>query len=33
MAGNHDYLRTKSYYLTMEWEENVYFFRQEEPTF
>lgn len=31
MAGNHDYLRTKSYYLTMEWEENVYFFRQEEP--
>ena len=31
MASNHDYLRTKSYYLTMEWEENVYFFRQEEP--
>lgn len=32
MAGNHDYLRPKSYYLTNEWGENVYFFRQEEVT-
>lgn len=30
MAGNHDYLRTKSCYLSAEWQENVYFFRQEE---
>ncbi len=30
MAGNHDYLRPKSYYLTMEWHKNVYFFRSEE---
>lgn len=30
MAGNHDYIRSKSYYLSAEWGENVYFFRQEE---
>ena len=30
MAGNHDYLRTNSYYLTYPWAENVYFFRREE---
>lgn len=30
MAGNHDYLRQKSYYLSNEWQENVFFFRQEE---
>lgn len=30
MAGNHDYLRPKSYYLTYPWAENVYLFRREE---
>lgn len=30
LAGNHDFLRVKSYYLTCEWAENVYFFRREE---
>lgn len=30
MAGNHDYLRQKSYYLSYQWAENVHFFRREE---
>lgn len=30
MAGNHDYLQPKSYYLDFPWEENVYFFKGEE---
>lgn len=30
IAGNHDYLREKSYYLTYPWAENVYIFRREE---
>lgn len=30
IAGNHDYLREKSYYLTCAWEKNVYLFRREE---
>lgn len=30
LAGNHDYLRPKSYYLTYEWAENVYIFKREE---
>ncbi|MDD6305648.1 MAG: DNA repair exonuclease [Clostridiales bacterium] len=30
MAGNHDYIRQKSYYLSVEWPKNVYFFQQEE---
>lgn len=29
-AGNHDHLRRKSYYLTNEWAENVFFFKREE---
>lgn len=33
IAGNHDYLRPKSYYLTYPWAENVYFFKQEEVDF
>lgn len=32
-AGNHDYIRTKSCYLTFEWAENVYFFNREEIHF
>lgn len=30
MAGNHDYLQQKAYYLTYPWAENVYFFKKEE---
>lgn len=30
MAGNHDHLQPKSYYLDFPWEENVYFFEREE---
>lgn len=30
MAGNHDYIRPKSYYLVNEWPENLFFFKQEE---
>lgn len=30
MAGNHDHLQPKSYYLNFPWEENVYFFKTEE---
>lgn len=30
LAGNHDYLRQKSYYLTYSWVENVCFFKMEE---
>lgn len=30
MAGNHDHLQPKSYYLDFSWEENVYFFKGEE---
>jgi len=30
MAGNHDHLQPKSYYLDFPWEENVYFFEKEE---
>lgn len=30
LAGNHDYLRQKSYYLTYQWSKNVYFFSREE---
>lgn len=30
LAGNHDYLRVNSYYLSYPWAENVFFFRQEE---
>lgn len=33
LAGNHDYLRQKSYYLTYSWAENVYIFKREEPDF
>lgn len=33
LAGNHDYLRPKSYYLTYEWAENVYIFKREEVDF
>lgn len=32
LAGNHDYLNPKSYYLSNEWQENVYFFDREEIT-
>ena len=30
MAGNHDHLQPKSYYLDFAWTENVYFFKREE---
>lgn len=30
LAGNHDYLRQNSYYLSYPWAENVYFFKREE---
>lgn len=30
LAGNHDYLRQKSCYLTYPWAENVFFFQREE---
>ena len=33
LAGNHDYLRQKSYYLTYPWAENVYIFKREEADF
>ena len=33
MAGNHDYLQPKSYYVDFEWAENVFFFDREEVTF
>lgn len=33
MAGNHDHLQPKSYYLDFPWKENVYFFRTEEVSF
>ena len=33
MAGNHDHLQPKSYYLDFPLEENVYFFRTEEVSF
>lgn len=29
MAGNHDHMQPKCYYLDFEWAENVYFFREE----
>ena len=32
MAGNHDYMQPKSYYVDFEWAENVYFFEKEEVT-
>ena len=32
MAGNHDYIQPKSYYLDFEWAINVYFFAREEVT-
>ena len=32
MAGNHDYLQPKSYYVDFEWAENVFFFEREEVT-
>lgn len=32
MAGNHDYMQPKCYYLDFEWAENVFFFREEEVT-
>lgn len=31
IAGNHDFLRPKSYYLSYPWAENVYIFKREEP--
>lgn len=30
IAGNHDYLRQKSYYLSFPWAENVFLFKKEE---
>lgn len=30
IAGNHDYLQPKSYYLSYPWPDNVYFFQKEE---
>lgn len=33
LAGNHDYLRPKSYYLSHSWAENVYIFKREEAEF
>lgn len=30
LAGNHDYMRPKSYYLSYPWAENVYLFKREE---
>lgn len=33
LAGNHDYLRQKSYYLTYTWAENIYIFKREELDF
>lgn len=30
MAGNHDYMQPKCYYLDFEWAENVFFFKKEE---
>lgn len=33
LAGNHDYLRPKSYYLSYPWVENVYIFKREEADF
>ena len=30
MAGNHDYIKTDSFYKTFQWEPNVIFFREEE---
>jgi len=32
MAGNHDHMQPKCYYLDFEWAENVFFFTQEEVT-
>jgi len=32
MAGNHDYMQPKSYYVDFEWAANVYFFDREEVT-
>ena len=32
LAGNHDYLQPKSYYVDFEWAKNVYFFDREEVT-
>lgn len=32
MAGNHDYIQPKSYYVDFSWAENVYFFEREEVT-
>ena len=32
MAGNHDHLQPKSYYLDFEWAPNVFFFKEEEVT-
>ena len=32
MAGNHDYLQPKSYYMDFDWAENVFFFDREEVT-
>lgn len=33
LAGNHDYLRPKSYYLNYEWAKNVYIFKHEQVEF
>lgn len=33
LAGNHDYLNPKSYYLTNQWAENVSFFSREEAAY
>ena len=30
MAGNHDHMQPKGYYLDFEWSENVFFFKKEE---
>ena len=30
LAGNHDYIQTKSYYVDFEWAKNVFFFAREE---
>ena len=32
VAGNHDHMQPKCYYLDFEWAENVYFFKKEEIT-
>jgi len=32
MAGNHDHMQPKCYYLDFDWAENVFFFKEEEVT-